>query len=79
MGIEVAELPGIDEIDVPPALPPRTAPVAPERQETHEDAAPTTDESTDEAEQKGDRRLVLIALAIVAVVAIVAVAWALLV
>ena len=63
-GIEVAELPHVEEIELPPAPAAQAVTV------------PTSDEADDVG---ADPRLVPIALAIAALVAIVALAWALLV
>ena len=76
-GVELTELP-IDEIEVPPAQPPRTVSAEAALAETATKAhAPAANERIDE--QDGNQRLVLIALVIVAIVAIVALGWALLV
>lgn len=78
-GIEVTELPHLDEIDVPPVLAPRPHNVAlahPEAATDRTRDVPTADEQTDD---EADPRLLPIALVIAAIVAIVAIGWTVLV
>lgn len=78
-GIEVAELQPLDKITVTPVLPPRATGAAPAHDETRGGATAAEVENADDDEQQSERRLVLIALAIVAIVAVAALGWALLV
>ena len=78
-GIEVAELPHLDEIEVPPVLPARAQNVAPAHSEGATNRGldvPTSDEAPDD---EADPRLLPIALVIAAIVAIVAIGWTFLV
>ena len=78
VGIDVTELPHVDEIEVPPARSQRASSAVPtQKHETVDDVHGQMDERVNADE--GDRRLVLIALAIVVIVAIATLAWALLV
>ena len=75
-GIEVAELPHLDEIEVPPVLPLRTRNVAAAHPESATDdghTVPTADQRVDD--EAADPRLLPITLAIAAIIAIVAIGW----
>jgi hypothetical protein len=77
-GIEVAELPLVDEIEVPPVLPPGTPNAEPATREAVTTSGVAANVRVDEEETE-DPRLLPIALAIIGIIAIAALAWALLV
>lgn len=78
-GIEVTELPHLDEIEVPPVLPPRSQNVALTHSEGATDRGRHVPTSNEPPDDEADPRLLPIALVIAAIVAIVAIGWTFLV
>jgi len=78
-GIEVTELPHLDEIEVPPVLPPGTQKAAVAQSEAAPGRGRDVPKAHEQSDDEADRRLLPIALVIAAIVAIVAIGWTFLV
>ncbi|HEX6795905.1 MAG TPA: DUF4236 domain-containing protein [Casimicrobiaceae bacterium] len=78
-GIEVTELPHVDEIEVPPVLPPRAQNVALAQSAAAPDRGSDMAAAHEQSDDEADPRLLPIALVIAAIVAIVAIGWTFLV